>query len=206
MVALVVLVLLGPAETVSGKYYKHSAEFSKLYPAPPVALPEPLPDDVDSLCRLIEAGHATPRLYAALGEALFARGDKRLAYRAFDKAHRIVEGMDAAQRSGQPDARGLVARKDACPHVDARVIRAEEREAKIWVDALQSFERARIRKGKDPRDLAEFHERYGRPEDSLAAIVRARRMKFLLGAAAVMLGLVAVCVVAVAIARKRRRA
>ena len=174
---LALLLLLGPAQTISGKYLQHSKEYLREYPRAPVALPAPLPGGVDELCRLIEAGHATPGLFAALGEALFARGDKELAYRAFRRAHKL----------GHKDPRRMIARMDACPRVPDKVIASEEFEARVWVDALQSYERARIAAGKDPRDLTEFHERYGRPEDDLNEVIWRRRLTFLGGVAVVIM-------------------
>jgi hypothetical protein len=158
---LVALLLLGPAQTIAGKHV----------PRPEAPLPHELPADVDGLCALIEAGHATAPLFAALGEALRGRGDLGLAYRAYDRAHRL----------GHKDPVWLQQRKDLCGRVPDAVIAEEEKEARIWVDALESWRRA------GGTDLAEFYVRYGRPEDSLAEIVRARRLRFALGVAAVVL-------------------
>jgi len=162
LATLLVLILAGPAQTLSGKYV----------PRTPVPLPAALPGTVDALCRLVEAGHEKAPVYAALGDALFARGDKELAYRAFDKAHRL----------GHDDGVGLVRRKDDCPHVPDERIRAEEREARIWRDALDSFRRS----GRS--DMGEFYERYGRPEDDLNAIIRARRISITGAACGVVVG------------------
>jgi hypothetical protein len=178
-VVIVALLLLAPAQTIAGKYVQHSEEFLRVYPRTAAPLPAKLPAEVDALCALIEAGHATPQLFAALGDALYARGDKELAYRAYHKAHRLKH----------PDARAMALRKDKCPRVPDDVIRAEEGEARVWVDALQSYERDRIRRGLDPRDLAAFYERYGRPEDDLAALIRARRLVFVTGMAGVVIGI-----------------
>ena len=163
MATLLVLLLAGPAQTISGKYV----------PRDPVPLPAVLPGDVPALCALIEAGHGTSPLFAALGDALFATGDKALSYRAYDKA----------QRLGHPEAARLARRKDDCPHVSAGRIRAEEREAEIWTDALASFTRS----GRT--DMDAFHEQYGRAEDDLNAVVRARRVGFVGALAGVIFGL-----------------
>ena len=192
MSPLFLLLLLGPAQTISGKYVQHSEEYRKLYPveAPPV--PAKLPEDVGALCRLIEAGHRTPQLFAALGDALLREGHKRLAYRAFDKAQRLEH----------PDPTGIVQRKDAATYVADDVIRAEEDEAARWVMALRSYERARIRAGADPRDLALFYERFGRPEDDLNEVIRTRRISFLGGLAGLFVGVA----FAVGAPRVRKRA
>ncbi|MHC4930778.1 MAG: hypothetical protein ACYTGV_01120 [Planctomycetota bacterium] len=173
------LLLLGPAETIAGKYPQHSPEFLERYPIRAIALPDPLPRDAEALCRLIESGHATPRLFAALGEALLARGQSELAYRAFDRAH----------RGGHPDPAHVARRKDACARIPDSVIRAEEVEAERWVEALQAFERSRIRRGEDPRDRTEFYSRFGRPEDDLYTIVRAHRLSWAAGVAGFLIGL-----------------
>jgi len=179
MALVIALLLLGPAETVAGKYLQHSPEFLERHPIPAVALPVPLPRETEALCRLIESGHATPQLFAALGEALLERGESELAYRALDRAH----------RGGHPDLAHIARRKDACVRVPDSVIRAEEAEAKRWVEALQAFERSRIRRGEDPSDLAKFYSRFGRPEDDLYTVVRAHRLSWAAGVAGFLIGL-----------------
>lgn len=171
---LVALLVLGPAQTLSGKYV----------PRPEVPLPAPLPADVDGLCALIESGHATAPLFAALGEALRERGDLALAYRAYDRAHRLKHA----------DPRWIQERKELCGRVPDPVIAEEEREARIWVDAYESWRRA----GRT--DLEEFYERYGRPDESLAEVVRARRLVFAGWVAAVVFAVAA----AAALLRRRR--
>jgi hypothetical protein len=173
------LLLLGPGETLAGKFPGHAPEYLERYPAAPVPLPDPLPGDVAALCRLVEAGHGTPGVYAALGDALLAKGEKGLAYRAFH----------AAQAKG--DAR-MQEKKDRCGYVDPRVIEEEERRARVWVSWLKEYERERIGRGEDPRDLGPFFERYGRAEDDLEAIARARRMRWVTAMAMGILGAAAI--------------
>ncbi len=152
----------GPAQTISGKFVPRGAS----------ALPAELPADVDGLCSLIEHGHETADLFAALGDALLARGDRALAYRAFDKAH----------RQGFPDRARLQARKDLGLFVPEATIRAEEREAAIWRDALDSYRR--VHGG----DLGPFYGKYGRPEESLDAVVRTWRVSWAGGVLGMLLG------------------
>ena len=182
MLLFLAFLLLGPRETLAGKFPGHAPEYLERYPEAPVPLPDPLPTDVDALCRLVEVGHATAEVYAALGDALFAKGEKALAYRAFH----------AAQAKGDV---GMQEKKDRCGYVDPLVIEEEERRARVWVSWLMEYERDRIRRGEDPRDLGPFHERYGRAEDDLEAIAQARRKTWavamavgLLGAAAILGG------------------
>lgn len=182
MLAAVFLLLLGPGETIAGKFVQHSPEYLERYPARAAILPAPLPSEVDSLCRLIESGHADdPELFAALGEALFRAGRKELAYRAFHRAHRL-RGKDAAW------GRRMQARKDACPRVPDRVIREEEKQAAFWVARLQDFERERLARGEDPNDLTLFYERYGRPEADLPAHARGRRLSWIGGVVGFLIG------------------
>lgn len=176
---LALLLLAGPRETLAGKFPGHSPEYLERFPAASVPLPDPLPADVDALCRLVEAGHRTAAVYEALGDALLARGDKALAYRAFHKAQGIAEGEAKA---------ALQRKKDLGGYVDPRVIEAEEARARVWVSWLQEYERDRIRRGEDPRDLAAFHERYGRAEDDLREIAQARRKAWGVAMAAGLLG------------------
>ena len=190
MLLFLALLLLGPRETLAGKFPGHAPEYLERYPAAPVPLPDPLPGEVDALCRLVEAGHATPEVYAALGDALFAKGEKGLAYRAFH----------AAQAKG--DAR-MQERKDRCGYVDPRVIEEEERRARVWVSWLQEYERERIRRGEDPRDLGPFHERYGRAEDDLEEIAQARRMRWVGAMAAGILGAAAILGLVLFLRRRR---
>jgi hypothetical protein len=181
---LALLLLLGPRETLSGKFPQHAAEYLERYPAVPAPLPHPLPADADALCRLVEAGHGTQEVYAALGEALLARGEKGLAFRAFRKAQALAR--DPAARAS------LQRRKDLCDHVDSAVIEGEEERARFWVESLKEYERSRIRRGEDPRDLAPFFARYGRAEDDLREIARARRRTWGLAMAAGLLGTAAI--------------
>ena len=183
MLLLVSVLLLGPGETISGKYVQHSAEYLERYAAPGAPLPSPLPSGVDSLCRLIEAGRRNhPGLFAALGEALFLDGRKELAYRAFHRAHRL-RPEDAAW------GRRMQARKDACPRVPEAVIAEEERQAAFWVLKLQEYERGRLARGDDPDDLSVFFERYGRPEADLSAHARGRRFSWVGGVVGILIGL-----------------
>ena len=146
---------------------------------PPVPLPAPLPEDVTALCGLIETGHETPQLFAALGAALLRAGGKELAYRAFDRAH----------RGGHADPRWIQSRKELCPSAPDAVIRYEEDEAKRWVDGLAAFKRSRKERGLDPDDLSDFYLRYGRPEENLDHVVRSLRLSWVAGAIGLLLGL-----------------
>ncbi len=162
LLLLALLLEPGPAQTISGKFV----------PGPPPPLAGERPADVDGLCDLIEGGHGGADLFAALGDALLARGDRALAYRAFDKAHRL----------GFPDRARIQARKDLALFVPEATIRAEEREAAIWRDALDSYTRAR------GPEYGPFYEKYGRPEESLDAVVRAWRISWAGGVLGLLLG------------------
>jgi len=183
MTLLLALLLLGPAEAIAGKVVRHSDEYLERYPANRPPLPDPLPDDVEALVALVEAGHETPELFLALGDALRARGDGRLAYRAYHRAHR------ARPRDGGW-GRILVARKDLVPPVPHERIRAEERAAEFWVRKLQAYERKRLAEGRDPRDRAPFYARYGRPESDVRAVMRARRLSGAVGLLGLFVGAV----------------
>ena len=128
-----------------------------------------------------------PEVFAALGEALYAGGAKELAYRAFHRAQRLWLEAGDKKAAGR-----MQVRKDACPRVPDRVIAAEEHEAMIWVEALESYERARVARGEDPTDRVAFFDRYGRPEEDLNAIVRSHRIAFL-GSVVGMLAALSVC-------------
>jgi len=193
---LALLLLLGPKETLAGKFPVHAPEYLERYPEQPVPLPDPLPRDVGTLCLLIEGGRGTAEVYAALGDALLARGESALAYRAFLKA----------QPLGDPAwSRKMQEKKDRCEFVDKRLIAEEEREAAVWVGWLQDYERTRIRSGEDPRDLGPFYARYGRAEDDLVEIAQARRTTWALAMAAGLVG-AAVILGFVLFLGKRRRA
>ncbi len=176
---LCVLFLLGPAETVSGKYLQHSAEYRAQYPSKRVAV---WTADVGDLCTLIEKNGATPELWVRLGDALLKDGQADLAYRAFHRAHRARPKDGAFGKTMQ-------ARKKQCTFVPDTVIQAEEREAKLWVQALQNFERERLSAGADPRDRTEFYARYGDATVNMWAHIRARRLSFAGGACGILVGL-----------------
>ena len=177
---ILLVALLGPAETIAGKFVQHSEEYLALHPAPPPPPGKP-PAEVSDLCGFIEAGGATADAFAALGDALLRATEKGLAYRAFHRAHRL-----------RPDdtrhGRTMVLRKQACVYVPDRVIGAEQRAAKIWVNALQAYERSRIESGKDPDDLDEFHARFGRAEDDLWRHIGARRRSWAGGIVGLLVG------------------
>ncbi|HEX5137554.1 MAG TPA: hypothetical protein VFY93_11310 [Planctomycetota bacterium] len=194
LLLLALLLLPGPEGTLAGKFPGHAPEYLERYPQDPVALPDPLPMDVDALCGLVQAGHGTAAVYEALGDALLARGDGALAYRAYRKAHAL------ADTEGKPR---LIAKKDRCAFVPEAVIEEEERRAAVWVAWLKEYERARIRAGKDPRELGPFYERYGRAEDDLAAVAQARRVQWAMAMAAGLLGAAAILGF---VLRRRRRA
>ncbi|MHC4938173.1 MAG: hypothetical protein ACYTHK_04320 [Planctomycetota bacterium] len=190
MLLALLLVIGGPAETIAGKTVRHSAEFLSMYPAPAIEVPETLPTEVDALCRLIEKMGPRADFFAALGDALLQVGRPGLAYRAYDRAQRLGYEGD------------LQREKDKLEPVPDSVIEAEEREAKAWVLGLQEYERERIRRGEDPRDLGPFYERYGRPEESLARYVRIRQTAFWVAA----LGTVLALAFLIGSARLQRRA
>jgi hypothetical protein len=167
------LLLFGPAQTLSGKYVRPTEEESRRWAENHPGLFSKK-DSVEALCARIENGNDGPAGFAALGEALLAQGEGALAYRAFHKAQRLWLESKDKQAAGR-----MQVKKDVCPRVPDRVIAAEEREAMIWVDALESYERAQIARGEDPTDREAFFERYGRPEEDLNAIVRSHRIAFL---------------------------
>jgi len=161
--------LCGPAQTIAGKYLP-----------PDRALPLPLhrPSDAESLCRLIEGGHARAELFADLGEALLNRGERGLAYRAFDRALRM-------RRQDPAWTRRMQDRKYACGvRVPRATIEREEKEARLWVKAFVEY---RSHGGRDPK---EFYERFGRPEEDLALVVRARQAAWAGGVVGVLAGAV----------------
>jgi len=179
---LLVVLLGGPAQAIAGKYVQHSEEYRRARPASPVVRPDPLPPDVAGLCALVEAGLGDREVFLALGDALRKEGDAELAYRAYHRAARLG-GDDAAWR------REVRARQDDChAYVPDAVIAAEEAEAAQWVAALQAYERRRLLHGEDPDDLADFYNVYGRPETSLVAVARRRRLSFVGGVVGVLLG------------------
>jgi len=192
---LALLLLPGPKETLAGKFPGHAPEYLERYPAAPVPLPDPLPGHVDSLCCLVEGGHGTAEVYAALGDALLARGEGALAYRAFQKAQPMGDALWG---------RKMQERKDRCPFVDPRLIAEEEREAAVWVGWLKEYERDLMRRGEDPRDLKPFYAQYGRAEDDLKEIAQARRTTWALAVAAGLVGTAAILGFVLILGRRRR--
>lgn len=182
--AAALLVLLGPAQTLSGKYIQHSEEYIKLL-RPTYGLLPPLDagTSVEGLCAHIERGDHRARLYRGLGEGLAARGDKGLAHRAFRKAHLLAEEMDRGFKQQ------MLQRKFDMGPVSEEQIEREEKEAREWVHFLQEYERTQIAAARDPNDLEGFYAMYGRPEDDMYRTMWRRRTSFLIGAAGVLVGL-----------------
>ncbi len=184
MAFLLALTLLGPAQAIAGKVVRHSDEFREKYPAKALApLPDPLPDDVEALVAFVEAGNETPEVFLALGDALFSRDEKAIAYRAYHRAH-LQRPKDGAW------GRLMQGRKDRCPPVPHERIQAEENAAKVWVHALKEHERERLERGQDPRDLTDFYERFGRQDDNMWTVMRARRLSGLGGIIGMFVGAV----------------
>ena len=182
--AAALLVLLGPAQTLSGKYIQHSEEYVKLLrPTDGHLKTLGAASSVETLCAHIERGDHRARLYRALGEGLAARGDKGLAHRAFRKAHLLAEEMDRAFKQQ------MLQRKFDTGPVSEEQIEREEKEAREWLHSLQEYERKQIAAERDPNDLEEFYAMYGRPEDDMYRTMWRRRTSFLIGAAGVLVGL-----------------
>ena len=185
--AALLLVLLGPAQTLAGKYIQHSEEYLKLYgpvPAEHVRVRvEGGGETVGSICARIEFGDHSAKTYEMLGETLAKNGDNGLAHRAFRKAHAQAEEMDRGFKQQM-----LQRMFDTGP-VSKDLIEREEKEAREWVRALQEHERKQIAAGRDPNDLETFYAMYGRPEDDMYRAMWRRRTSFLIGAAGVLVGL-----------------
>jgi len=182
------LVLLGPAQTLAGKYIQHSEEYLKLYgPVPAehvrVRVEPGGGETVNSICARIERGDHSAKTYEMLGEALAERGDNGLAHRAFRKAHAQAEEMDRGFKQQ------MLQRMFDVGTISKEQIQREEKQAAEWVRFLQEYERKQIAAGRDPNDLEPFYAMYGRPEDDMYRTMWRRRASFLIGAAGVLVGL-----------------
>ena len=137
--AALLLVLLGPAQTLSGKYIQHSEEYLKLVkPRYGVLPPRGSTNSVEVLCAYIERGDHSAKAYAMLGEALAERGDNGLAHRAFRKAHAQAEEMDRGFKQQ------MLQRMFDVGTISKEQIQREETQAAEWVHFLQEYERKQI--------------------------------------------------------------
>ena len=178
MATFLCLVLMGPGETIAGKYIQHSEEYLEVRGRPREIRPARMPK-VEDFCRALERNGPSWELMSRLGVALLQKDETGLAFRAFDRAREL----------GHPDPTWVEAQKDKCKRVPRETIEQERKEARLWVEELQNYERAQLREGRDPDDLEEFYARYGNPEENMYAVMRARRLSFLGGAIGVLLAL-----------------
>ncbi len=176
--ALLCLVLFGPGETIAGKYIQHSEEYREARGGSTGIRLARMPR-VEDFCRAIERNGPSWELMSRLGVALLAKGETGRAFRAFERAREL----------GHPDSTWVEAQKDRCKRVPQTTIADERKEARLWVEALQNYERAQLRQGRDPDDLEEFYARYGKPEENMYAVMRARRLSFVGGVIGVLLAL-----------------
>ena len=178
MTALLCLVLMGPGETIAGKYIQHSEEYREARGGSTGIRLARMPR-VEDFCRAIERNGPSWELMARLGVALLQKNETELAFRALDRAREL----------DHPDPTWVEAQKDKCKRVPQATIAEERKEARLWVEELRNYERAQLRQGRDPDDLEEFYARYGRPEENMYAVMRARRLSFVGGAVGVLLAL-----------------
>ena len=123
-----------------------------------------LSDDVfDGIVGMIRFGTGTSaELYLTLGDLLALRGDKHLAYRAYQRALDLGHPRAAYLKSAMETVRGHVQDRDAFA---PEAIAAERAAADAWVAAYQTYEDDLIRAGKNPDDeanLAGFYAARGK--------------------------------------------
>jgi tetratricopeptide (TPR) repeat protein len=122
------------------------------------------PNAIEAVVGMIRFGtDQSPELYFALGDLLAARGDKNLAYRAYQRA------LDANYPRPEVVRRAMAKVKEMSkPQAgfDPAVIAAERADAAKWVADYQAFEDGLIRDGKNVDDddaaYAPFYASHGR--------------------------------------------
>lgn len=123
-----------------------------------------LKDNVfDGLVGIIRFGTGTSaELYLTLGDLLALRGDKNLAYRAYQRAADLNHPRQGYLKAAMYGVReGMSDKSDVAPEK----IAAERAAAEAWVAAYQQYEDDLIRAGKDPDDeasYAAFYKAHGR--------------------------------------------
>lgn len=117
----------------------------------------------DGLVGIIRFGTGTSaELYLTLGDLLALRGDKNLAYRAYQRALDFGHPRKAYARAVMGHLKELAYDKSA---LTDEAIAAERASADAWVRAYQQYEDDLIRAGKDPDDeanLAGFYAANGK--------------------------------------------
>lgn len=108
-----------------------------------------LKDNVfDGLVGIIRFGTGrSAELYLTLGDLLLLRGDKNLAYRAYQRAIDFGHPRGAYLQAAMDAIRETAYDKSA---LTPQVITAERADADSWVRAYQQYEDDLIRAGKDP--------------------------------------------------------
>jgi tetratricopeptide (TPR) repeat protein len=117
----------------------------------------------DGIVGMIRFGTGTsPELYLALGDLLVLRGDKNLAYRAYQRA---LELNHPRQEYLKMMMRGLREMIPDRASIEPEAIAADRADAEAWVKAYQEFEDDLLREGKDVDDeanYAPFYRKHGR--------------------------------------------
>lgn len=120
------------------------------------------PNVFDGILGMIRFGTGTsPDLYYALADLLHARGDRNLAYRAYQRALELGHPGREHIRTAMKELTGRMERQD---DIRPKAIARERAEAAAWVKAYQDYDDDLIRSGKDVDDeanYADFYKRHG---------------------------------------------
>ncbi|MCC7495521.1 MAG: hypothetical protein IT204_24435 [Fimbriimonadaceae bacterium] len=124
------------------------------------------PDVYDGLIgMMVIAQQDPPEFYYVLGELLAARGDRRMAWHAYQRAYDLEHPRSADLPLYQDEVRRALDRRQQDELTKPRHW-AWRRRVLAWVDAYQTWERELLRSGGDPNDparRAEFDEAHPKP-------------------------------------------
>jgi tetratricopeptide (TPR) repeat protein len=119
----------------------------------------------DGIVGMIRFGTGTSaELYLTLGDLLVLRGDKNLAFRAYQRALDLGHPRQAYLKAAMKTVSELIYDKSS---IQPEAIAAERVDADAWVSAYQNYEDQLLRDGRDVDDdgnYAEFYRKFGRAE------------------------------------------
>jgi hypothetical protein len=118
---------------------------------------------LDGIVGILRFGSGNPELCLTLGDLLALRGDKNLAYRAYQRA---LELNHPRQKYLQRMLTGMREHIYHAEEISDETIAKERADAEAWVKAYQQFEDDLVRRGVDtevPKNYESFYAQLGPP-------------------------------------------
>ena len=122
------------------------------------------PNVIEGITGIIRFGGKSPDLFFVLGELLAARGDRHVAFAAYQ--HALENGHPRAEyiKECMKQVRRNIEDHEEEDQWDMNLLKRERAEGDTWVKQYQDFEDGLIREGKDPdntENMKPFYTKFG---------------------------------------------